>query len=77
MATRGYLGIDCGTQGLSVIFTDEELRVVALGEGSYDMVPGLANECYEQQPGDWISAFENAMRGTSRGSFWREPGNRS
>ena len=62
MARHGYLGIDCGTQGLSVIFTDQDLRVVAVGEGSYDMVPGLANECYEQQPGDWISALENAMR---------------
>lgn len=61
MATRGYLGIDCGTQGLSVIFTDEQLSVLGVGEGAYDMVPGLANECYEQQPDDWISALAAAM----------------
>ena len=42
MNTSGYLGIDAGTQGLSVIFTDEEMRILASGEGAYDMVPGLA-----------------------------------
>ena len=31
--TRGYLGIDAGTQGLSVIFTDEEMRIRAAGAG--------------------------------------------
>ncbi len=61
MTTRGFLGIDCGTQGLSVIFTDEELNVRAVGEGSYDMVPGLADECYEQLPNDWIAALGSAM----------------
>lgn len=61
MSVRGYLGIDCGTQGLSVIFTDEHLKVLGVGEGSYDMVPGLDEECYEQQPNDWIAALESAM----------------
>ena len=61
MSTRGFLGIDCGTQGLSVIFTDEDLRVLAVAEGAYDMVPGLAEECYEQDPDDWIGALKAAM----------------
>jgi sugar (pentulose or hexulose) kinase len=59
--TPGYLGIDAGTQGLSVIFTDESLRILAAGGGSYDMVPGLAAECYEQLPSDWEQALVAAM----------------
>ena len=62
MAVRGYLGIDCGTQGLSVIFTDESLQVLGVGEGSYEMMPGLAEECYEQEPNDWIDALQAAMQ---------------
>lgn len=50
MKTNGFLGIDIGTQGLSVIFTDTELKILATGEGTYDMVPGLDSGCYEQQP---------------------------
>lgn len=61
MATRGYLGIDVGTQGLTVLLTDESLRVVALGEGSYGMQPNLAAECYEQSPHDWTAALQSAM----------------
>ena len=61
MAKRGYLGIDCGTQGLSVIFTDEDLKVLGVGEGGYEMVPGLADECYEQHPDHWIEALGRAM----------------
>ena len=49
MKTNGFLGIDIGTQGLSVIFTDTELKILASGEGDYDMVSGLDSECYEQQ----------------------------
>ena len=41
MKTNGFLGIDIGTQGLSVIFTDTELKILASGEGDYDMVSGL------------------------------------
>ncbi|MCH2120687.1 MAG: hypothetical protein MK136_05625 [Pirellulaceae bacterium] len=62
MTTRGYLGIDAGTQGLSVIFTDEKLNVLEVGEGSYEMLPGLAAECYEQDPMDWIQALKDAMQ---------------
>lgn len=60
--TKGYLGIDCGTQGLSVIFVDESLKVLGVGEGGYEMVPDLADDCYEQQPADWIAAMEGAMK---------------
>ena len=61
MKTNGFLGIDIGTQGLSVIFTDTELKILASGEGDYDMVSGLDGDCYEQQPSDWEDALNNAM----------------
>lgn len=57
----GYLGIDNGTQGLSVIFTDEDLRVLATGEASYDFVEGLAEGCYEQRCEAWEQALRAAM----------------
>jgi sugar (pentulose or hexulose) kinase len=55
------LGIDAGTQGLSVLFSDESLKVVAIGEAKYDMQPGLAPECYEQAPENWVAALQIAM----------------
>ena len=61
MNRSGYLGIDAGTQGLSVIFTDDELRILATGEGTYDMLPGLGPECSEQRPADWEAAVTAAM----------------
>ncbi len=61
MATNGYLGIDAGTQGMSIIFADEDLNVLATGEGSYDMIPGLDPGCYEQNPADWENAIVDAM----------------
>ena len=61
MATRGYLGIDAGTQGLSVVFTDENMRIVGTGDGGYEMLPGLDAGCYEQQPSDWLQALVDAM----------------
>lgn len=62
MSTKGYIGIDAGTQGLSAIFTDESLNVLATGESSYEMVPGLPEGCYEQRPEDWESALIGAMQ---------------
>jgi len=61
MKRTGYLGIDAGTQGLSVIFTDDDMRILAHGHGDYEMVPGLERECYEQQPADWEAALATAM----------------
>jgi len=61
MKTSGFLGIDAGTQGLSVIFTDQQLQILGTGEGTYDMVPGLGRECYEQLPTDWERALGQAM----------------
>lgn len=57
----GFLGIDAGTQGLSVIFTDSDLKIVGTGEAGYEMVPGLGAECYEQAPADWENALGLAM----------------
>jgi len=61
MKTQGYLGIDAGTQGLSVIFTDAAQKIRGHGEGRYEMVAGLGPECYEQDPGDWERALADAM----------------
>ncbi|MFM7207922.1 MAG: FGGY family carbohydrate kinase [Planctomycetaceae bacterium] len=63
MKKQGYLGIDIGTQGLSVIFTDETMAILATGAGDYAMVPGLPDECQEQRPADWERALGDAMRG--------------
>jgi sugar (pentulose or hexulose) kinase len=61
MRTQGYLGIDIGTQGLSVIFTDESMRILSSGEGGYEMVPALPAECQEQRPADWEQALVAAV----------------
>ncbi len=62
MPNRGFLGIDAGTQGLSVLLVDESLNVVAEAEAGYEMVPGLASGCFEQAPGDWEAALSRAAR---------------
>ncbi len=61
MTIKGYLGIDVGTQGLSVVLADSDLRVLAVGESNYAMVAGLAEACYEQRPQDWLLALSSAM----------------
>ena len=61
MSRSGYLGIDAGTQGLSIVFADESLKVIAVGDGHYEMVPDLDEGCYEQDPNAWISAMSTAM----------------
>jgi sugar (pentulose or hexulose) kinase len=61
MKTQGYLGIDVGTQGLSVIFADESLRIRGSGDGGYEMVPGLDAGSYEQRPADWEAALQAAL----------------
>lgn len=61
MKTQGYLGIDAGTQGLSVIFTNTDLTILASGDGTYDMLPSQDSECFEQQPADWEAALTAAM----------------
>jgi len=58
----GYIGIDNGTQGLSVIFTNESLKVLASGFCSYGFVPNLPGGCYEQETTQWEGALEDAMR---------------
>ena len=66
MKKQGYLGIDLGTQGLSVIFTDESLRILSTGHGGYAMVPGLPAECQEQLPADWERAVGEALAELTR-----------
>ena len=62
MGTKGFLGIDAGTQGLSVVFTNENMDVLATGNGDYEMVSGLDAGNYEQQPDDWTAALAAAMK---------------
>ena len=62
MSIKGYLGIDVGTQGLSIIFCDKDkLHILATGEGDYEMLPGLDEGCYEQLTDDWDTAMLKAM----------------
>lgn len=61
MKTQGYLGIDVGTQGLSVSFIDQELRIRGTGDGGYEMVAGLEAGCYEQAAADWERALIAAL----------------
>lgn len=61
MNTKGYLGIDAGTQGLSVVLVDEQMAVLATGDGHYDMIEGLGDGCYEQLTRDWNAALRAAM----------------
>ncbi|MEO1497340.1 MAG: FGGY family carbohydrate kinase [Planctomycetota bacterium] len=56
-----FVGIDLGTQGLSVVLTEHDLTVVAAGEGGYGMVGGLGDGCYEQRAEDWESALAEAV----------------
>jgi sugar (pentulose or hexulose) kinase len=58
---QGYLGIDVGTQGLSVVLVDTLGTMVASGDGHYEMVPDLETGCYEQNPADWERALKDAM----------------
>ena len=45
MSIKGYLGIDVGTQGLSIIFCDKDkLHILATGEGDYEMLSGRSEE---------------------------------
>jgi sugar (pentulose or hexulose) kinase len=58
-----FLGIDLGTQGLTVVLIDS--RGVLLGEAfaPYFMQSGLPEGCYEQDPWDWDRALIQATQG--------------
>lgn len=58
---RGYLGIDNGTQGISIIFCNEDLEILATGEASFGMIPDLAEGCFEQSTADWDAALVASM----------------
>ena len=50
MATKGFLGIDAGTQGLSVVFADESMNVIATGDGGYSMILAWAKDATNSTP---------------------------
>jgi sugar (pentulose or hexulose) kinase len=58
----GYIGLDYGTQGISVLFCDMELKVMAVAQSSYSFLPGLAPGHYEQNCDDWDAALVAAMK---------------
>jgi sugar (pentulose or hexulose) kinase len=67
MALNGYLGIDIGTQALSIVFCDQaDLKVLATGEADYGMVPDLADGSFEQRTADWEGAMVRAMQQVRR-----------
>jgi sugar (pentulose or hexulose) kinase len=59
----GFLGIDIGTQGLTVLLTDcDSLHVVAQGDAAYGFVPEQPPGCYEQVTTDWKAALHAALQ---------------
>ena len=61
---KAVLGIDNGTQGLTVVVVsieDPSLPIVVTGEASYGCVPNLEEGCYEQVAADWETALLQAL----------------
>jgi xylulokinase/toxin CptA len=57
-----YLGIDCGTQGTKALVLDAASgQVLGAGGAPHRLISG-PNGHREQQPADWLSAFEQATR---------------
>ncbi len=57
-----YLGIDCGTQGTKALVLDAESgQVLGAGNASHTLQSGT-NGRREQQPQQWLEAFEQATR---------------
>jgi sugar (pentulose or hexulose) kinase len=59
------LGIDLGTQGLSVLLLNGAGKVVASASAPLSFLPNLPSENYEQQPADWLSALRSASASLS------------
>ena len=63
----GFLGIDIGTQGLSVLFCNAtDLKLLAKGEASYGYSSREEDQqqqgWYEQVTSDWLQALQTSMR---------------
>jgi xylulokinase/toxin CptA len=57
---RLFLGVDCGTQGSKALVLDAASgRVLGEGSARHSLISG-ANGRREQQPSDWLTAFEQA-----------------
>lgn len=55
-----FLGVDCGTQGSKALVLDADSgRVLGEGSARHSLISG-ANGRREQQPSDWLAAFEQA-----------------
>jgi xylulokinase/toxin CptA len=57
-----FLGIDCGTQGTKALVLDADSgRVLGEGSAAHRLISAV-NGKREQQPADWLLAFEQATR---------------
>ncbi|WP_241151399.1 FGGY family carbohydrate kinase, partial [Pseudomonas viridiflava] len=57
-----YLGIDCGTQGTKALVLDASSgQVLGAGGAPHRLISG-PNGHREQQPHDWLNAFEQVTR---------------
>ena len=67
-----FLGIDIGTQGLTVLVTDRDLHVVAAADATYGFVTPISSSsnnedgCYEQTTDDWERALDTACRAVAQ-----------
>ncbi len=55
------IGVDSGTQGTKVLIVDFEGQVLGRGQATHRFVEGLKPGESEQDPQEWIKAFEEAL----------------
>jgi xylulokinase len=60
-----YCGLDIGTQGARCVVAADAGEVLAEGEGAFacQRVGGLPDGWFEQDPGHWLEALKQAVRG--------------
>ncbi len=56
------IGVDSGTQGTRVLILDFEGKILGQGHASHHFVEGLKPGESEQDPLEWIQAFEKALQ---------------
>ena len=59
-----YLGLDLGTSGLKALLVSTDQELIGSAEASYS-VANFATGWSEQNPDDWITAFQNVMNSLS------------
>ena len=59
-----YLGLDLGTSGLKGLLVSNQQELIGSADASY-AVENSATGWSEQNPNDWIKAFESVMNSLS------------